>query len=247
MNTDTALKSVIDKYKLSDPVPADVRAAMERSRRDNLAKILKKEAYSSLFISAVVSFFLWIKKFGISISITKSAVAVSAAVIIGLSAVTAAGIYVVNKVFEHNTSQKLDMVNEQRNPEEKASIPCAVELLSYNVAVSPVEMEDVSSEVTDTYRLRLVQELKKIRGAKAAINIEKLDENHISSRILSVSIIKLKDPQKETGDNSLYRISARIINSANSQVLLYTSVMAAGEERIAESLAGLAGKISARL
>ena len=247
MNTDNTLKAVIDKYKLSDPVSAEIRLAMEKSRRDNLAMILKKDAYSALFISAVVSFFMWIKKFGITVSITKSAVAVSAALIIGACAVTAVGVYTVKNVSAHLSDEKQKIESIQSGSIVKPVVTAVPEIFSYNVAVSPVEMDDVTDDLLSEYRNKMILELGNIRGSKAAINIEKLNGNHITGKILSISIIKLKEQMKESGDKSPYRISARIINAVNSQVLMYSSVTAESESTIPDSLSELALKISGKL
>ena len=252
MKTEEILKTVIDKYKLDDPVPFEARMVMEKSRKENLVRILKKETGGIIFISLVVSFFLWIKKFGISVSIAKSAVAVTAALIIGAGVITAAGVYTAGKIADYisDNNQKTEHIQnlkkdsgESINPEVQA-VP---EIISYSVAVAPVEMDDVPDKLLSEYRNQMIHELRENKGVKAAVNSYSLDNYHTSDKTLQVSIIKLDEKSKASGAESVYRISAKIISTADSRVLMYSSVTADGESTIPDSIKKLAEKISAKL
>jgi len=183
----------------------------------------------------------------VSISITKSAAAVSAALIICMGALTVAGVYTVKKFTDYLPEEKQKIENLHPGSADKTVIPSVPDIFSYNVAVSQVEMDDVSSELLESYRNKMTEELKKIRGTNAAINMEKLDAAHISGKILSITIIKLSGDRKDSDAESSYRISAKIINSSNSQVLMYSSVTADNENAIKDSLSLLAEKISGKL
>jgi hypothetical protein len=251
MNSNEILKTVIDKYELSEPVPQDVHMAMEKSRKENLVRILKKDVRRAVFISAVVSFFLWVKKFGISVSIVKSAAAVSAALIIGTGVITAAGVYTVKKAFEYMSDdtrkiEKTPDVKIKSVGTDRQTLTPVQGILSYTVAVSPVEMDDVSSELLAEYTNIVIQELQIIRGAHAVINIDRLDKYHISDKILTISIIKLNEQSQTAGAKSVYRISARIISTSNSQILMHASVTADDKRGIPDSLRKLAEKIPAK-
>ncbi len=247
MNASETLKSVINKYEISEPVPADVRMAMVKSRKENLIKIMKKESRRSLFITAVVTFFFWIKKFGLSISIAKSAAAVSAAFIISAAIITAAGIYTVKNIFQHVSGESLNYENKHdttTGSDDNLPDVEQPEILSYSMAVSTVEMDDVSAELLSKYRNIIIQELVNIRGTRAAVKIEKLNKFNLSNKILSISIIKLDEQTDSSGNRkTLFRISAKIINSLNSQVLMYTSVHAENEGAIPGALRELAEKL----
>ncbi|MFH0977013.1 MAG: hypothetical protein V1874_14625 [Spirochaetota bacterium] len=250
MNAGELLKAVIDRYELSEPVPQDVRLAMDRSRKENLVKILKKDARRFIFISTVVSFFLWIKKFGISLSIAKSAVTVTTACIISAGALTTAGVYTTKKIIEHfsagmpNTEEKIEEMKKTKTGSlERRIVPG---ILTYAVAVSQIEMDEISNDRLYEYTNKIIRDLRNIKGAQAAININNLDKKHFSDKILSISIIKLKESQT-TGSKSEFRISAKIVNSNNSQVLMYASETADNESMIQDSLRKLAKKISDKL
>jgi hypothetical protein len=252
MRNEDILKSVINKYKLDEPVPSDVRIAMETSRKESLTRILKEDAERAIFISLAVSFFLWIKKFGLSISIAKSAIAVAAALIIGAGTITAAGVY--------STVIVLDCLSDNKQNIEKAEEPKTVsgenketeakpvqEIKSFAVAVNTVDMDDAADRSLSEYRNKMIQSLRSIKGPKAAIILENLDEYHTSDKTLSISIIRLDEKSKISAAESVYRISAKIINTANSQVLMYSSVTADGESSIPDSIQKLAEKISAKI
>ena len=252
MKNEDILKSVIDKYKLDEPVPSEVRIAMERSRKKSLIRILKEDAERAIFITLAVSFFLWIKKFGISISIAKSAIAVAAALIIGAGTITAAGVYSTVKVLDYlsDNKQKIEKTEElksvsgEKKETETNQIP---EITSFAVAVHTVDMDDAPDRSLSEYRNKMIQSLRSIKGSKAAIILENLDEYHTSDKTLSISIIRLDEKSKTSENESVYRILAKIINSANSQVLMYSSVTADGESSIPDSIQKLAQKISAKL
>ena len=244
MKNDELLNAVIDKYKLADPAPSAVRLAMEQSRRDNLVKILKKDSRSALFTSAVVSFFLWIKKFGVPVSITKSAAAVTAAVAIGAGAVTTAGVYGTVKITEYLLSAKTGTGDISSGGSDQDMIPISPvpEVIFYSLAVSQVEMDDAAGRALSGYTNTVINELRRIRGRKAAVNLDMLDSNHKAERILSVSIIRLDNKSQ-----AVYRISAKIISSANSQVLRHISVTVSRESEIPDALRTIAQKVSAGL
>lgn len=250
MNNEELLNSIIKKYELADPVPADVRAFMEKSRREGLVKILKQEAPRVLFVTAAVSIFLWLKKFGISLSIFKSTLAVSAAIAVGAGAVTVAGVYSTVKITQQLSSihnepgsgtriEQAPVIEQPPLTIEAITIP---EIITYTVAVAHVEMENDDSDALKKYTSMVISELRKAGGEEAAIGIDKLDSTHKSDRILALSIIKLNDNLV-----SSYRISAKVIDSSNSEVLKHVSETVGSKGDIPDSLRSLALKVSAGL
>lgn len=244
MNNEELLKAVIKKYELEDPVPSEVRLSMEKSRRESLSKILKRNAGTAVFTSAVVTFFMWTKKFGISFSIAKSAVAVTAAAAIGAGAVAAAGIYGTVKIGEYLLSPgvnsetgKLTEPNQQVTPGEDSDT--SPQIATYTLAVSQVEMDNASGTVLSGYTDAVIRELRRINGPRAAVAFDMLDSYHRADRILSISIIKLDEKSR-----SFYRISAKIISSADSRVLKHISETVDTEGDVSGALRSLAVKVS---
>ena len=80
-------------------------------------------------------------------------------------------------------------------------------------------------------------ELRRINGDQSAISIDMLDSSHRSDRIPGLSILKL-----DSYPASAYRLSAKIINSRNSQVLKHISEIVDSESEIPGSLRALAVK-----
>lgn len=245
MNNEELLNAVIKKYKLADPVPAEVRMAMEKSRRAGLSNILRRDAAAALVTTAAVSLFLWIKKFGISVSMIKSTVAVSAAVTIGAGTITAAGVYGTIKVTRYLSSPGTRTETGKVTGLETATLQDKTTgsppgIIYYDLAVSRVEMDDVEPEVLREYTGIVIKELCKVKGEKAAIGIDMLDSSHKANRILDLSIIKL-----DQNMNSTYRVSAKIINSTNSQVLRHVSETVNSEKGIPVTLRSLALKVTA--
>ena len=243
MNKDELLTAVIAKYELSQPVPSDVRAFIEKSRRDGLAAILKQGARRALPVTAVVTFFLWIKKFGLSVSIVKSAVAVTAAITLGAGAIAAGSVYGTVKLTDYLKNRKADVkINEPAVTGKSVMIDKkndrAPEVILYSVAVSKVEMDNTAGKVLSGYTDTVIRELRRKRGQKAAIAFTGLDRYHKADKILSISIIKLEENRE-----AVYRISAKIINSSDSRLLRHESLTTDKEQEIDSSLKKLAGKI----
>jgi hypothetical protein len=181
---------------------------------------------------------------------TSYAAALTTACIIGTGTLTVASVYTVKKVIDYisverpKTGQKIEELQDIKTGSvEKPAVPG---ILSYSVAVSRINMDDVSNDRLSEYTNKMIYDLRNLKGAHSAININDLDKKHISDKILSISIIKLNEPQS-TGNKSVYRISAKIINSNNSQVLLYASETADNESTIQDSLHKLAKKVSDKL
>ncbi len=247
MKNDEILKALINRYELSEPASPDVRLSMEKSRRDSLVAILKKDARSALYTTAVVSFFLWLKKFGIPISISKSAAAVTAAIAIGAGGITAAGIYGTVKIARYLSSPQTESdKSELTSPADTTAVDKknveAPQLITYALAVAPVEMDDVSRTTLSLYTGTVIKELQRTAGRRAAIKLDMLDRYHVSEKILSISIIMLNEKS-----GASWRISAKIISSSNSQVLSHISETVNNEADIPVALRNLAARISAGL
>lgn len=250
MNNEELLNSIIKKYELADPVPADVRAFMEKSRREGLVNILKEQAPRALFVTVAVSFFLWLKKFGISLSIFKSSVAVGTAIAVGAGAATVVSVYSTVKITKQLSSvhnepgsgtriEQAPVIEQPPLTIEAISIP---EFITYTVAVAHVEMDNNDPDTLKEYTRMVISELRKAGGEEAAIGIDKLDSTHKSDRILALSIIKLNDNLV-----SSYRISAKVIDSSNSEVLKHVSETVGSKGDIPETLRSLALKVAAGL
>lgn len=245
MNSEETLKAVIDKYKLSEQIPPEVRASIARHRKDGLIRILGKDTKNTLFISAVVSFFLWIKRFGIPISITKSAAIIVTAVAVAAGTLAVTGVYATRIILRHIH------VEEQRATPvtEDINIPGQVlrletlprEVINYDLAVSSIEMNDLPGNERSALTEKIIASLRKKSGENAAISIDQIDRYHIAGRILSISIIKLED---KSGESALYRISVKIVRSSDSMVIVHTSVTVENEDSIPAALDEIAGKIS---
>ena len=74
MNQRDILRQVITKYKLDKPIPVKAQKEMLTARKDTLIEILKRNKKYSIFLFSVISLFFWIKRFGLSLSILKSAI-----------------------------------------------------------------------------------------------------------------------------------------------------------------------------
>lgn len=241
MSTGMLLKQIVDKYELSEPIPQAVRLAMNKSRKKNLIKILKQEEPGALFISASVGLFLLVKKIGVPLSLAKCAAAVMTAAAIGAGAVFATSAYTVKIIIEKK-SDKAPVI--EKIQEIKKTDTARRSVLSYSFAVSRIAMDGVSNDKTVTLTNEMIRELRKQNGEFAAIGTGGLDKYHVSEKIVNVSVIRLNESLREASEkNFMYRVSAKVVNSRNSQLLLHVSENAESEENISDSLKRLVKKI----
>lgn len=245
MNEKALLKSLLVKYEITKPLPADVRRAMNRSKKDNLKAIIRKQAGGFFLTGAVVGLFLGVKKIGISISMTKSAIllTVASAAAAGILAFSAG--YAVKHLITGNVLSP-DQTSMQQDNDliQPGAGTAGGEVISYAIAVDRVSMSGVPAARRSAYTVTLINELRRLKGELAAINTYSLDRNHVSKKVLSVAIIELKN----TGaGESAFRISAKVISSENSRVLMYISETAKGEDAINDSLKVLMEKVSSLL
>ena len=246
MSAENILKNVIDKYEISMHMSRQARAAMNRSKRKNLSLILKRQVRGIIFINATVTFFLWVKKYGISISFTKSAIAVSVTIlsmagIVSYSAVFTARV-VIDSLRQDKTSASVieQIIEAPVLPEQDV----VRQVVSYAVAVNRVEMKGADAQARTGLTNDVIRELAGLKGNRAAISSNSIDSYHVSDKVLSVSVIKLAG---SSSDVSVFRISAKVINSADSRVILYVSETAESEDKIKDSLKILMKKVSSVL
>jgi len=246
MSADNILKSVIDKYEVSVHMSPQARSAMKRSKRKNLSLILKKQVRGMIFLNSTVAFFLWVKKYGISLSFANSAIAVSfmilsAAGIISYSAVVTAGM-VVDRLVQDKASAPV--IEQTAGVIELQDQDTARQVVSYAIAVNRVEMKGADLQTRTGFTSDIISELRSRKGGAAAISSNSIDSYHVSGKILSVSIITLAGA---SGDEPVFRISAKVISSSDSRVLLYVSETAETKEKIPDSIKVLMKKVSAVL
>lgn len=246
MSAENLLKTVIDRYEISLHMSPQARAAMNRSKRKNLAMILKKQVSGIIFINTTVAFFLWVKKYGISLSFAKSAVAVSVAIlsaagIVSYSAVFTAGMVLENMQKDQFSQPVIEQtVDVSVLPEQDA----ARRIVSYAVAVNRVEMKGGNSQTRSRFTDDVIRELRSLKGGNAAISSNSIDNYHVSDKVLSVSIITLAG---SPGEKAVFRVSVKLINSADSRVLLYVAETAQSEDKIQDSIKALMKKVAAVL
>lgn len=246
MNEKALLKSLLDKYEISEPMPLQARRTMNRSKKKNLAAIIKKHADVFFLTGAAVSLFFSVKKIGISISITKSAVLLTIASVAAAGIVALTAVYAVKHLIPEQQVSPGETFAQQKvsDPVQSGDGIAAGEVMSYAIAVDRVSMAGVTAARRSVYTGTIISELRREKGELAAINSYSLDKFHVSKKVLSVSIIELKNPGAA---GSVFRISAKVVSSENSRVLMYISETAQGEDAINNSLKVLMEKVSSLL
>ena len=98
------LQDLLAQCKLDDPVADEVQEAITAVKEEDLKAVLKKAGAYGLVFGAVVSFFFYVKKFGISLSLAKSAVTLGVVSVAATAVVTTgayfSGKYIIKKIDE---------------------------------------------------------------------------------------------------------------------------------------------------
>ena len=79
MNRADTLARVLDKYKLSHPIPAELQQGMMKAQKRSLVEILKKNKKYSLFSMMSLGLYFWLRRSGIGISLAKCMIITSLA------------------------------------------------------------------------------------------------------------------------------------------------------------------------
>jgi hypothetical protein len=109
------MQRLFDKYRVSNPLPADIQRRAMRMKRKNLAGVMKKLGIYSPVYGMILAFYFLLKKIGIGFSVMQSAVLFFAASAIAVSSVAAGG-YVLVKA----TMVKTPSIQEEREKKSGA-------------------------------------------------------------------------------------------------------------------------------
>ncbi len=250
MNQADTLKEVIKKYKLQMPMEPYQKKLLNDSKKRTYIRILKKHGLYFTILLPVISFLYWVKKFGITLSLAKSALIVGAAALITAGVVTGGSFYIVKEVIlkkPENIEKKINKnvdSNTNKNPVDKKDKTRASEKpsflsgqVTYRIGIIPFKF-DGDKKIASAALQEILSNIRRIKGKNSAAVFDLSSMGKRVSKKLTGTLIKL---------GGSYRISIKLIDLKNSKIELYTSETAKRENDLANACKKLAVKIAKKI
>lgn len=230
------IRELLKKYKLDRPLPDGQKNRLGSIRKKSMISILRKRGKYSPFVLIVVWFFFWIKRFGVSLSLGKSAVVVFTAIIITMGAVATSAYYAVNLLLkeEIKTERIKQDVNKNAGPEAASGREAAHR---YQIVIGSFEFDPEIGATGRQINNSIRYELIRIKGGNT-VAPPGVPGTVAIKNILVGSIIKL---------DKTYRITAKIIDRSTSRVIYLVSESADSTQDIPRACRALSEKIAAKI
>jgi hypothetical protein len=232
-----AIKELLKKYKFDRPLPDDRKKQLGRIRKKSMIAILEKKGKYSSFLFLAVTFFFWVKRFGISLSLGKSAVAVLTAMIVILGAVATSAYYAVSGLLmKHEITSEQAMTSPTKDPGRPLEPP-REEKTSYRIVVGNFDFDPELAAAGRQTNSSIRSELLRIKGG-TMVAMAGAPGSAKTNMILAGSIIRL---------DATFLITAKIIDRTTSRVLFLVSESAESEQDIPRACRVISEKIAGRI
>lgn len=226
------LQKILNRYRLNHPVSESGRQRMFSARQRTLVMIMKNKGKYGIFFALVLKIFYLARRFGTPLSVAKSAVVATTALLVTTGAITT-GTYYTVKYIQHELKTNVLKESPAFIPSENTS-PAPPQ---YDIAIgkfqSPGSGGKLAAALEDDLRTRL----SKMRGKEKVIMLSKLppDAKKPPRYLLLGSIIPM-------GEH--VRVSARLVEISTSKIVVYVSHTIDGKENIQEAGKAIAGRVA---
>ncbi|MFW5862392.1 MAG: hypothetical protein ACOCWZ_09075 [Spirochaetota bacterium] len=239
MKPGTLLQQILNRYRLNHPVSESGRQRMFFARQKALVMIMKNKGKYGIFFAVVLKVFYLSRRFGIPLSVAKSAMVATTALLVATGGIATTTYYTV-KFIQHELKTTVpdelpaftrDVNNEP--PVKKTSHAPA----RYDIAVGTFQSSSTGSNLAAALEDNLRVQLSKMMGKEKVIMLSKLspDEKKLPRYLLLGSIIPM-------GEN--VRVSARLVERSTSKIVLYVSQTIDGEKNIHEVSKAISVKVA---
>jgi hypothetical protein len=231
---------VMRKYRLVEPVPAAVQRHIRVNKRKQFNEIFKRTSGYSLLFVLVSTIYFTLKRLGVAISITKSAVILAVLSLLTAGAVTVAVYWAVagsdSRVILDKAPERaaapagrdVGVEKEEKDLVEPAAIiEDRVGIQSFTAISMPASK---ASEVSD----RLANSLSSLRGGERVVNLRYGRGGKKSGMMVFGTV----EPAGEG-----YSVTVRVVNVKDSRILFYDSETAVSAQDVDGACQRLARKI----
>jgi len=102
-------EEVLKRYKLTEPVPADVRSRILAGKKAFFIKLCRRLGIYNIFFAAAITVFFAVKKIGLTLSLVQSYVVLITASALITGAITCVGYTAVKSVLNQDVKEELQL------------------------------------------------------------------------------------------------------------------------------------------
>jgi hypothetical protein len=240
--------SLMSKYNMTDPLPQEVKLHILLNKKRLFKKTLKRTVgYSAVFL-AVAGVFFTLKKYGIGITIVKSAIFLGAAAFFSAGAVSAiVYLFAVQKTPDTHAIQeildkaitqamlynsKLDDTDKEEGPIESAAV------IEDRIGVQVFNAIDLPSSMAVNISDRISLNLAKMRGEIRVVNLRLGRKGKKSGMMLFGTL---------EAEGDVYSITVKVVNIKDSKILFYENEKALNDQDIDGACERLSKRIFDRI
>lgn len=229
------LGEVLLKYRFVEPAPVEVQRHIRKIKRKQFQVIMKRTAGYTLLFSLISNIFLALKKYGIGITIVKSAVLLGIITLMTAGAVTT-GVYffMVRDVPDNKTIGVMDVIREAAPAvlSDGAKEPPAV--IEDRLGVQPFAGIQYPAVQAARASDRIAKSLAALRGDDRVVNLRFGREGKKSGMMLFGSVEL---------SGGTYIVTARVASVKDSRILFYDMETAGTDAEVEGACDRLARKI----
>jgi hypothetical protein len=235
MNKKHKIDQLFEKYKIKEPIPPEIRSQLNKSKKKVLINILG-HGKKSFPVIITVSILLFVKKFGINLTLFKSAILAGISVIIITGAAAFSTVAVYNKFLTSNGIKQpiIDVPADKINNAEKFSSDKTIIRIPYEVGIMNIYSDEKSSAVSSKIMAGIIQSLIKSKNPDFAGFVSDSKSSNKAKKILTGSVLKL--------DNN-YKITLKLVDFETTQILVYITETIEKEDDISIAAVSIARKI----
>lgn len=237
---------VLVKYRFVEPVPVEVRHHVRMNKGKQFRKTLKRAGASSLIFALISYVYFTLKRYGIGVTIVKSALILGILSLFTAAAITT-GVYwfVMRQGPENALSREIDETiggiiekTGAASEQDGKDIVEPAAVIEDRLGVQPFRGENCPGERALTASDRIAGTLASLRGGKRVINLRMGRAGRKSGMMLFGTVEFLE---------GAYTVTARVVSVKDSRILYYDSEIAGSEEEIGAACDRLSRKIYERI
>jgi len=229
------LGEVMEKYRLAEPVQTDVQRHIGIIKRAQFQKILKRTAGYSLFFALVSNIFFTLKKYGLGITIVKSAILLGIVTLVTAAAVTT-GIYflVARDIPPEKQLNVLEIMTDAVSvgPSEDPQEPPAI--IEDRVGIQPFTGIDFPAAGAARFSDRMARSLAALRGPDRVVNL-RLGRGGRKSGMMLFGAVE--------SAGGAHTVTVRVASVKDSRILFYDSETVQSEAELESACDRLAKKV----
>ncbi len=246
MNKLKLLREILDKFKVSGPLPEEIKPRMLKAKKAVLINILKEHKHYSFWIFLIISVYFYTRWLGIGISLAKSSAIVIISALTTAAVISAGSYYAITQISFDKPESRIEEIEKSVPEKEELSEPVKKESakktniisIDYKLDIIPFTHDTRAKKAAKILARNIKINLIKIKGKSAARILYGPLKNARAAKLLSGSIVMVDD---------IYMVSAKITNPKTSQVLMFINEETRSEAELNKIAKKIARTVAAKL